>query len=543
MSKELKFEIDARNKLMSGLSQLARAVKSTLGPSGKTVLIANEHGMSTITKDGVTVAKSVELEDPAENQGAQLAKEVSSKTNDSCGDGTTTSVVLAEAIAREGLKNIAAGADAFEVKVGIDRAVEAIVDQLDKIAIPVKDKDAILNVGQVSGNGEYEIGKIIADAMEKVGNDGVITVEESRTAETVLDVVEGMQFSNGYLSPYFATNEKAECVLENPYILLYSHKVMTMKDLMNHLELANGQSRPIVIIAEDVDNEALAGLVMNKLRGVIKVVAVRAPGYGDSRQNNLRDIAVLTGSTLVCDELGVSLAETGGEVLGTAKCVRVTKDSTTIVDGAGNPEQIAEHVAQLKSLLESASSEYEKEQLKTRIAKLTSGIAVIKVGAATEVEMNEKKDRIDDAYHATQAAVEEGIVPGGGTALIRAEQNINWEELENDAFHHDIITGMNIVRKAIEAPLRQIVENGGNESSVVVNKVKELKGNEGYDARGNKYYDLVEVGIIDPVKVTKHALKNAASIAGLILMTNCIIVEKKEKKQEMQMSMPIPGMM
>lgn len=543
MSKEIKFNEQAKESLLKGLNILADAVKLTLGPSGKTVLISNPDGTPLITKDGVTVAKSIDLEEPAENQGAQLIKEVASKTVDEVGDGTTTSCILAQAIAREGLKNITAGADAFEVKVGIDRAVEAIVDQLDKIAIPVKDKDAILNVGQVSGNGEYEIGKIIADAMEKVGNDGVITVEESRTAETVLDVVEGMQFSNGYLSPYFATNEKAECVLENPYILLYSHKVMTMKDLMNHLELANGQSRPIVIIAEDVDNEALAGLVMNKLRGVIKVVAVRAPGYGDSRQNNLRDIAVLTGSTLVCDELGVSLAETGGEVLGTAKCVRVTKDSTTIVDGAGDPEQIAEHVAQLKSLLESATSEYEKEQLKTRIAKLTSGIAVIKVGAATEVEMNEKKDRIDDAYHATQAAVEEGIVPGGGTALIRAEQNVKWDELENNAFHHDIITGMNIVRKAIEAPLRQIVENGGNESSVVVNKVKELKGNVGYDARGNHYYDLVEAGIIDPVKVTKHALKNAASIAGLILMTNCIIVEKKEKKQEMQMPMAIPGMM
>lgn len=543
MAKEIKFNADAQAELMKGIKIMADAVKVTLGPSGRTVLIAKEDGQHLITKDGVTVAKYVELEDPTQNQGAQLIRDVASKTVDEVGDGTTTSSILAEAIAREGLKNITAGADAFEVKVGIDRAVEAIVEQLDKIAIPVKDKDAILNVGRVSGNGEYEVGKIIADAMEKVGNDGVITVEESRTAETVLDVVEGMQFNNGYLSPYFATNEKAECVLENPYILLYSHKVMTMKDLMNHLELANGQGKPIVIIAEDVDTEALAGLVMNKLRGVIKVVAVRAPGYGDSRQNNLRDIAVLTGSTLVCDELGVTLAETGAEVLGTAKCVRVTKDSTTIVDGAGDPETIKDHVAQLKSLLASATSEYEKEQLKTRIAKLTSGIAVIKVGAATEVEMNEKKDRIDDAYHATQAAVEEGIVPGGGTALIRAEQGVNWDELENDAFHHDIVTGMNIVRKAIEAPLRQIVENGGNESSVVVNKVKELKGNEGYDARNNKYFDLVEVGIIDPVKVTKHALKNAASIAGLILMTNCTIVEKKEKKQDIQMSMPIPGMM
>lgn len=543
MSKEIKFNAEAQAELMKGVKVIADAVKVTLGPSGRTVLIAGENGQHVITKDGVTVAKSVELDDPIQNQGAQLVRDVASKTVDEVGDGTTTSSILAEAIAREGLKNITAGADPFQVKVGIDRAVDAIVEELDEIAIPVKDKDAILHVGQVSGNGDYEIGKIIADAMEKVGDDGVITVEESRTADTTLEVVEGMQFGNGYLSPYFATNEKAECVLENPLILLYSHKVMTMKDMMNHLEFANGQSRPIVIIAEDVDTEALAGLVMNKLRGVIKVVAVRAPGYGDSRQNNLRDIAVLTGSTLVCDELGVSLAETGPEVLGTAKSVRVTKDSTTIVDGAGDSETIKEHVDQLKSLLASAQSEYEKEQLKTRIAKLTSGVAIIKVGAATEIEMNEKKDRIDDAYHATQAAVEEGIVPGGGTALIRAEQRVNWSSMEESSIHHDIITGMNIVRKAIEAPLRQIVENGGNESSVVVNKVKELSGNNGYDARGNKYYDLVDAGIIDPVKVTKHALKNAASIAGLILMTNCIIVEKKEKKQDIQMPMPIPGMM
>lgn len=542
MAKEIKFDVDAREKLMRGVNTLADSVKVTLGPSGKNVMIATG-GAPQVTKDGVTVAKSIVLEDEFENQGAQMAKEVASKTNDIAGDGTTTATVLAQAIAREGLRIVAAGANPTDVKAGIDYAVDKIVETLDKNAIKVQDKNSIAQVGTISANSDTEIGNLLADAMERVGQDGVITIEESKTADTVLDVVEGMQFSNGYLSPYFATNEKMECILENPMILMYGHKISTFKEILPHLEYANQKNRSMLIIAEDVDSEALAALVMNKMRGALKVAAVKAPGYGDSRQNNLKDIAVLTGGVAVSDEIGITLSDVDPSNMGSAKSVKITKDSTTIIEGAGTTESIKERVVQLKSQLESTESGYEASKLKERIAKLTGGVAVIKVGAPTEVEMNEKKDRVDDALHATRAAVEEGIVAGGGTALIRAVQSTDFNGITGS----DKIAGVNIVTRAIEEPLRQIVANAGGESSVVVNKVKELSGNQGYDAKRGEFTDLVANGIIDPVKVTKNALKNAASIASLILTTNCVIVDKKEKECGCGASaMPmggIPGMM
>lgn len=542
MAKEIKFDVDAREKLMRGVNTLADSVKVTLGPSGKNVMIATG-GAPQVTKDGVTVAKSIVLEDEFENQGAQMAKEVASKTNDIAGDGTTTATVLAQAIAREGLRIVAAGANPTDVKAGIDYAVDKIVETLDKNAIKVQDKNSIAQVGTISANSDTEIGNLLADAMERVGQDGVITIEESKTADTVLDVVEGMQFSNGYLSPYFATNEKMECILENPMILMYGHKISTFKEILPHLEYANQKNRSMLIIAEDVDSEALAALVMNKMRGALKVAAVKAPGYGDSRQNNLKDIAVLTGGVAVSDEIGITLSDVDPSNMGSAKSVKITKDSTTIIEGAGTTESIKERVVQLKSQLESTESGYEASKLKERIAKLTGGVAVIKVGAPTEVEMNEKKDRVDDALHATRAAVEEGIVAGGGTALIRAVQSTDFNGITGS----DKIAGVNIVTRAIEEPLRQIVANAGGESSVVVNKVKELSGNQGYDAKRGEFTDLVANGIIDPVKVTKNALKNAASIASLILTTNCVIVDKKEKEcgcgaSAMHMG-GIPGMM
>lgn len=538
MAKEIKFDVDAREKLMRGVNILADSVKVTLGPSGKNVMIATSNAPQ-VTKDGVTVAKAIVLDDEFENQGAQMAKEVASKTNDVAGDGTTTATVLAQAIAREGLRIVAAGANPTDVKAGIDLAVDRIVEALDKNAIKVQDKNAIAQVGTISANSDTEIGNLLADAMEKVGQDGVITIEESKTAETVLDVVEGMQFSNGYLSPYFATNEKMECILENPLILMYGHKISAFKDIVPHLEFASQNGRPVLIVAEDVDSEALAALVMNKLRGALKVCAVKAPGYGDSRQNNLKDLAVLTGGVAISDEIGVKLSEADPSNMGTAKTVKITKDSTTIVEGAGSTEEITKLVDQLKAQVEITESDYDKSKLKERIAKLAGGVAVIKVGAATEVEMNEKKDRVDDALHATRAAVEEGIVAGGGTALIRAVQSIKFDDINNS----DLIAGINIVTRAIEEPLRQIVANAGGEASVVVNKVKELDDNNGYDAKNGIFTDLVVNGIIDPVKVTKNALKNAASIASLILTTNCVIVDKKEKECSCGMGgMPMGGM-
>lgn len=542
MAKILKFDVEAREKLMEGVNVLADAVKVTLGPSGRNVMITKGSGSPVVTKDGVTVAKSIELEDEFANQGAQMAKEAASKTNDAAGDGTTTATVLAQAIAREGLKTVAAGANPMEIKLGIDKTVDALIEELNKNAIKVKDKSAVAQVGIISANGDAEIGNLIADAVERVGEDGVITVEESKTAETTLDVVEGMQFNNGYLSPYFVTNpEKMEVVLDNPYILLVNHKVSTLQEILPMLEYVNQQGKPLLIIAEDVDSEALAALVMNKLRGALRVAAVKAPGYGDSRTNNLKDLAVITAGQLISDELGIKLSEADPMCLGTAKSVKITKDHTTIIEGAGEKEDIDNLVAQLKSQIESTESEYEKNNLQERVARIVGGVAVIKVGAATEVEMNEKKDRVDDALHATKAAVEEGIVAGGGTALIRAAQTIKMKEVMDE----DQLIGMRIVLRAIEEPMRQIVSNAGQEPSVIVNKVKELTGNQGYDARSHQFYDLVENGIIDPVKVTKNALKNAASIASMILTTNCVIVEKKEKEPQVP-AMPvggIPGMM
>lgn len=544
MSKEIMFDVQAREKIMQGVNLLADSVKVTLGPSGKNVMIANGRGAPTVTKDGVTVAKSIELDDPFANQGAQMLKEAAQKTNDIAGDGTTSVTVLAQAIAREGLKNVAAGANPMEIKTGIDKTVAAMVKALDDISIKVTTTEAVAQVGTISANGDTEIGTMIADAMDKVGQDGVITVEESRTAETTLDVVEGMQFSNGYLSPYFVNNpEKMETLLENPLILLYNHKISTLQDLLPHLEYANKNGRPILIIAEDVDSEALSTLVINKLRGALNVCAVKAPGYGDSRTNNLKDIAVVVGGELISDELGIKLSDADPMCMGMAKTVKITKDSTTIIEGAGNKEDIEALVAQLKNQLSETESQYEKEKLQERIAKVAGGVGVIKVGAATEVEMNEKKDRVDDALHATKAAVEEGIVAGGGTALIRAAGMIA-DSVKFD--NEDQITGSKIVLRAIEEPLRQIAANAGKEPSVILNKVKELSDNQGYDARADEFYDLVENGIIDPVKVTKNALKNASSIASMILTTNCVIVEKKENESTPAMPpmpMGMPGMM
>lgn len=542
MSKEILFDVNAREKIMQGVNLLADSVKVTLGPSGKNVMIANKNGAPTVTKDGVTVAKSIELDDPFANQGAQMLKEAAQKTNDIAGDGTTSVTVLAQAIAREGLKNVAAGANPMELKTGIDKVVTALVKTLDDISIKVTTTGYIAQVGTISANGDTEIGMMIAEAMEKVGQDGVITVEESRTAETTLEVVEGMQFGNGYLSPYFVTNpEKMETVLDNPVILLYNHKISTLQDILPHLEYANKNGRPILIIAEDVDSEALSTLVINKMRGAIKVCAVKAPGYGDSRTNNLKDIATVVGGTMISDEMGIKLSDADPMCLGAAKTVKITKDSTTIIEGAGEKEDIAKLVAQLKNQLSETDSVYEKEKLQERIAKLAGGVGVIKVGAATEVEMNEKKDRVDDALHATKAAVEEGIVAGGGTALIRAAQQFRFDETFTNP---DQCTGGAIVLRAIEEPLRQIATNAGKEASVILNKVSELSGNMGYDARTDKFYDLVEHGIIDPVKVTKNALKNAASIASMILTTNCVIVEKKEETPAMPaIPMGMPGMM
>ena len=540
MSKEILFDENARTKLMEGVEVLAKAVGSTLGPSGKNVMLSN----GVITKDGISVGRDVSSDDPFINQGIKTAVIAASKTNDVAGDGTTTATVTAYAIAKEGMKMVAAGANPTEVKAGIDKAVSAIVEQLDKNSIKVNDKKSIAQVGTISANGDSEIGNMIAEAMEKVGPDGVITVEESNTADTVLDVVEGMQFNNGYLSPYFVTDqEKMVAVLDNPAILLYEHKISTVQDLLPHLEYVGQAGKPILIIAEDVDSEALAMLVLNKLRGALKVVAVKAPGYGDSRKNNLRDLAVLTGAQVVSDETGVKLADAvPQEILGSAKSVKITKDHTTIVEGAGEKESIDQHVQTLKSQLETTESEYDKNNLGERIARLAGGVAVIKVGAATEVEMKEKKDRVDDALHATKAAVEEGIVAGGGTALIRAASSIKVTGTTADEE-----SGIKIILKAAEEPARQIVKNTGKEPSVVVNEIMKRSGNEGYNAKTATFENLVDTGVIDPVKVTKNALKNAASIASMILTTNCVIVEKKEDKEcscgQPSMSMGMPGMM
>ncbi len=527
MAKQLKFDVAARESLMSGIDKLANAVKVTLGPKGRNVMFSKSFGAPNVTKDGVTVAKNVELEDPYENLGAQMAREVASKTADSAGDGTTTATVLAQAIAREGLKNVAAGANPMDIKRGIDAATAAVIAQISKMATKVNGKDHIAQVASISANNDAEIGELLAGAMEKVGNDGVITIEESKTAETVLDVVEGMQFDRGYLSPYFVTDtENMEVALEAPYILLYDKKISSMKDLLPLLEHVAKQGKAMLIIAEDVDGEALTTLVVNKIRGTLKVAAVKAPGFGDRRKAMLEDIAILTGGLLVSEETGAKLEDAPVTVLGQAKSITITKDNTTIVEGAGDSAAIKNRIAQIKKQIEATTSDYDREKLQERLAKLSGGVAVIKVGAATEVEMKEKKDRVDDALHATRAAVEEGIVAGGGVALIRAACAIDALDLP----HPDQKTGAAIIKRAIEEPLRQIVINAGLEGSVVVNKVKEGKDAFGYNAKTDIYEDLIKAGVIDPAKVAKTALSNAASIASMILTTDCVIVDKKEDK-------------
>jgi chaperonin GroEL len=526
MAKDIKFDIEARDSIKRGVNALADAVKVTLGPRGRNVIIGKSFGGPQITKDGVTVAKEIELEDPLENMGAQMVKEVASKTNDLAGDGTTTATVLAQAIVKEGLKNVAAGANPMDLKAGIDKAVAAITANLNKQAKKVNNSSGMIKqVASISANNDGLIGNLISEAFGKVGKEGVITVEESKGTETYVDVVEGMQFDRGYLSPYFVTDsEKMQTEMENPMILLYDKKISTMKDLLPILEPVAQQGKSLLIIAEDVDGEALATLVVNKLRGSLKIAAVKAPGFGDRRKAMLEDIAILTGGTVISEELGFTLENATLEMLGTAETVTIDKDNTTIVKGAGNKNDIKARVNQIKAQIETTTSDYDKEKLQERLAKLAGGVAVLYVGAASEVEMKEKKDRVDDALNATRAAVEEGIVAGGGVALVRAISVL--EKLSADSL--DEKTGINIVAKAIEAPLRTIVENAGGEGSVVINKVLEGKNNFGYDAKSDKYVDMLKAGIIDPKKVTRVALENAASVAGMILTTECALVDIKE---------------
>ena len=526
-AKELLFSTEARAKLKRGIDQLAEAVRITLGPKGRNVVIDKRFGSPTVTKDGVTVAKEIELSDPIENMGAQMVKEVATKTSDLAGDGTTTATILAQAIFREGLKNVTAGANPMELKRGIDRAVEAVVEQLRTISVPSAGKKEIAQVGTISANNDKEIGNLIAEAMEKVGKDGVITVEEAKGLETTLETVEGTQFDRGYLSPYFVTDpEKMEAVLEDPYILIHDKKISAMKELLPLLEKTAQSGKPLLIIAEDVEGEALATLVVNKLRGTLKVCAVKAPGFGDRRKEMLRDIAVLVGGQVISEELGFKLENTTLSDLGRAKRVVVDKDNTTIVDGKGKPDDIKGRIAEIRAAVEKSTSDYDREKLQERLAKLSGGVAVINVGAATETELKEKKARVEDALHATRAAVEEGIVPGGGVALIRAQS-----ALDKIKGTEDEKIGVEIVRRALEEPIRMIAQNAGAEGSIVVARVKESKDkNFGYNAATDVYEDLVKAGVIDPTKVTRTALQNAASIAGLLLTTECVVVEKKEEK-------------
>ena len=526
MAKDIIFDLDARNGIKRGVDALANAVKVTLGPKGRNVIIGKSFGAPVVTKDGVSVAKEIELEDPLENMGAQMVKEVASKTNDLAGDGTTTATVLAQAIVKEGLKNVAAGANPMDLKRGIDKAVEAIVKDLEKQTTKVgNSSEMIKQVAAISSNNDEAIGSLIAKAFGKVGKEGVITVEEAKGTDTYVDVVEGMQFDRGFLSPYFVTNsEKMQTELENPMILLCDKKISSMKDLMPVLEPVAQQGKSLLIIAEDVDGEALATLVINKMRGSLKIAAVNAPGFGDRRKAMLEDIAILTGATVVSEERGFTLENTTIEMLGTAETVTIDKDNTTVVNGAGKKTDIKTRVGQIKSQIETTTSDYDKEKLQERLAKLAGGVAVLYVGAASEVEMKEKKDRVDDALHATRAAVEEGIVAGGGVALIRAQNTLGKITTTN----LDETTGVQIVAKAIEAPLRTIVQNAGGEGSVVINKVLEGKKNYGYDAKSETYVDMLKAGIIDPKKVTRIALENAASVAGMILTTECALVDIKE---------------
>jgi chaperonin GroEL len=526
MAKDIKFDIEARDAIKRGVDALANAVKVTLGPKGRNVIISKSFGGPQVTKDGVTVAKEIELEDALENMGAQMVKEVASKTNDLAGDGTTTATVLAQAIVKEGLKNVAAGANPMDLKRGIDKAVRALVADLEKQSTKVgNSSEKIQQVASISANNDEAIGSLIAEAFGKVGKEGVITVEEAKGTETYVDVVEGMQFDRGYLSPYFVTNsEKMHTELENPMILLYDKKISNMKDLLPVLEPVAQQGKSLLIIAEDVEGEALATLVVNKLRGSLKIAAVKAPGFGDRRKAMLEDIAILTGGTVIAEERGFTLDNATIDMLGTAERVTIDKDNTTIVNGAGKKADITARVGQIKSQIETTTSDYDKEKLQERLAKLAGGVAVLYVGAASEVEMKEKKDRVDDALHATRAAVEEGIVAGGGVALVRAKNVL--AKMTSDSL--DETTGIQIVARAIEAPLRTIVENAGGEGSVVINKVMEGNKSFGYDAKNDAYVDMLKAGIIDPKKVTRVALENAASVAGMILTTECALVDIKE---------------
>jgi chaperonin GroEL len=526
-AKELHFNVDARAALKRGVDQLAEAVKVTLGPRGRNVVIDKKFGAPTVTKDGVTVAKEIELNDPLENMGAQMVKEVATKTSDIAGDGTTTATVLAQAIFREGLKNVTAGANPMAIKRGIDQAVQAVVEELKKISVPTSGKKEIAQVGAISANNDAEIGNLIAEAFDKVGKDGVITVEEAKGLETNLETVEGMQFDRGYVSPYFVTDpEKMEAVLEDALILIHDKKVSSMKDLLPVLEKVAQQGRPLLIIAEDVEGEALATLVVNKLRGTLKVCAVKAPGFGDRRKAMLQDIAVLTNGQVISEEVGFKLENAVVTDLGRAKRIVVDKDNTTIIDGAGAEDKIQGRIKEIRVAIDSSTSDYDKEKLQERLAKLSGGVAVINVGAATEAEMKEKKARVEDALHATKAAAEEGIVPGGGVAFIRAQRALKTLKLDGDEQ-----IGVDIIRRSIEEPIRMIVQNAGGEGSIVVEKVRASKDDAfGYNAQTDTYENLVQAGVIDPTKVTRTALQNAASIAGLLLTTEALIVERKEEK-------------
>jgi chaperonin GroEL len=540
MAKQLFFDIEARNKMKKGVDILANAVKVTLGPKGRNVVLEKKFGAPSITKDGVTVAKEIELEDPIENMGAQMVKEVASKTADIAGDGTTTATVLAQSIISEGLKNVAAGANPMDLKRGIDKAVEKVVASLNAQSQTIgNDKNKIEQVASVSANNDANIGKLIAQAFGKVGKEGVITVEEAKGTDTTVEVVEGMQFDRGYISAYFVTNsEKMEAELQNPYILIYDKKISAMKDILHILEKVAQSGRPLMIIAEDLEGEALATLVVNKLRGTIKVAAVKAPGFGDRRKEMLQDIAILTKGIVISEEQGYKLEAADLSYLGTAASVTIDKDNTTIVGGKGKKEDITARVNQIKAQIETTTSDYDKEKLQERLAKLSGGVAVLYIGAATEMEMKEKKDRVDDALHATRAAVEEGIVPGGGVAYIRAIQSI--EKLKGA--NEDETTGIAIVKRALEEPIRQIVVNSGIEGSIVVQKVKEGKADFGYNARTDEYENLFKAGVIDPTKVTRIALENAASIAGMLLTTECVVADKPKKEEAHAHPGGAPGM-
>ena len=540
MAKDIKFNLEARDLMKQGVDQLANAVKVTLGPKGRNVIIEKKFGAPHITKDGVTGAKEVELADPFQNAGAQLVKSVASKTGDDAGDGTTTATVLAQAIVREGLRNVAAGANPMDLKRGIDKAVAAVVANIKEQSEQVGDDyNKIEQVGTVSANNDAEIGKLLADAMKKVSKDGVITIEEAKGRETTIGVVEGMQFDRGYLSPYFVTDtEKMECVMESPYVLIYDKKISNLKDFLPILEPAVQSGRPLLVIAEDVESEALTTLVVNRLRTQLKICAVKAPGFGDRRKAMLQDIAILTGGVVISEETGLKLEQATIDMLGSCDKVVVSKDNTTIVNGRGDSQNIKDRVNQIKNEIAASTSDYDKEKLQERLAKLAGGVAVLYVGAPSEVEMKEKKDRVDDALCATRAAIEEGIIPGGGVALIRAQKALEGLTAENS----DENTGIQIVRRAIEEPLRQIVENAGLEGSVIVNEVRQGEGDYGYNARADKFENMKAAGIIDPAKVTRIALENAASIAGMFLTTECVICDAKEDKPEMPMGAGAPGM-